>query len=160
MSNKRPKRFCDETCWTGSLLKKIGGCITFFTLRVKITSCPCLERSGLKLVFHWKAHSFVLSKFAQSCLAAAFGSLIIVNKKRSSAESFGFDWRFSVRSFKSRGPRTEPCATLHFPQKYKLLSGPNNKGDWNNWRNWKIFRWKIIGLHGINKVGGIFAWNK
>ena len=139
---------------------QVTGCITFFTLRVKITSCPCLERSRLKLIFYWKAHSVILSKLAQSCLAAAFGSLIIVNKKWWSAERFGFDWRFSVRSFKSRGPRTEPCETLHSPPKYKLLSGPNNKGDWNNSRSWKIFRWKIIGLYGINKVGGIFAWNK
>ena len=122
--NIRSKCFCDETCWTGLVLKKISGCITFLTLWVKITSCACLERSGLKLIFHWKAHSFILSKSAQSCSAAAFGSLRIVNKEASPAKSFGFDCRFSVRLFKSRGPRIEPCGTLYSLQKYKLLSAP------------------------------------
>ena len=107
--------FCDETCWTGLLVKKIGGCTIFLTLRVKITSYACLDRSGLKLIFHWKAHSFILSKSSQSCLAVAFGSFINVNKEVSSGKSFGFDWRFSVRPFiwikKSRGPRIVPCGT-------------------------------------------------
>ena len=63
-----------------------------FGLKSKVTPCGCLERSGLKLTFHWKAHSFISSKSAESCLAAAFfGSLIIVNKEASSAKSFGFD---------------------------------------------------------------------
>ena len=99
VSNIRPKCFCDETYWTGLLLKKNGECTTFLTLRVKITSCACLDWSGLKLIFHWKAYSFILSKSAQSSLAVAFGSFINVNKEVSSAKSFGFDWRFSVRSF-------------------------------------------------------------
>ena len=30
VSNIRPKCFCDETCWAGLLLKKIGGCTTFW----------------------------------------------------------------------------------------------------------------------------------
>ena len=76
-SNIRPKCFCDETCWTGLLLEKIGGCTNFLILRVKITSCACLDGSGLKLIFHWKAHSFILSKSSQSCLAVTLGHLLI-----------------------------------------------------------------------------------
>ena len=64
-----------------------------------------------------------MSKSAQSCLAAAFGPLIIVNKEALSAKSSGFDWRFSVRSFKSRGPRIEPCGTLYSPQKIQIALG-------------------------------------
>ena len=45
--NVRPKSFCNETCWTGLVLQKIGGCASFLTLRVKITSCACLDGSGL-----------------------------------------------------------------------------------------------------------------
>ena len=76
----------------GLLLKKIGRCTTFLALRVKVTSCACLGRSGLKLIFRWKAHSFISSKSAQSCLAAVFfGSLIIVNKEASSPKGFRFD---------------------------------------------------------------------
>ena len=61
--NIRPKCFCDETCWTGWLLKKNDGCTTYLILRVKITSCACLDGSGYKLIFHWKAHSSILSQY-------------------------------------------------------------------------------------------------
>ena len=91
MPNIRPKCFCDENCWTGLLFKKNGVSTTFLTLRVKITFCACLDWSGLKLVFRWKSHSFILSKSLQSCLAAAFGSFIKVNKEVSSPKSFGFN---------------------------------------------------------------------
>ena len=37
LSNIRPKCLRDETCWTDLLLKKIGGCTTYLTLRMKIT---------------------------------------------------------------------------------------------------------------------------
>ena len=72
-------------------LKTIGRYTTFLTLRVKITSCACLDGSGLKLIFHWKAYLFILSKSSQSCLAVALASFVNVNKEVSSAKSFGFD---------------------------------------------------------------------
>ena len=83
VSDLRPKCFCDETCWTGLPLEKIGRGTTFLLLRVKISSCgyPWLDGSGLKLIYLWKVHSFIFSKFAQSCFAVALGSLIIVNKE-------------------------------------------------------------------------------
>ena len=84
VSNTRPKCFCHETCWTAILLKKIGGCTTFFTLQVKITFYACLDVSGLKPIFHWKGHSVILSESSQSCLAVAFGTFAIVNKEVSS----------------------------------------------------------------------------
>ena len=112
---------------------------------------------AVRIETHFQAHCFILSKSAQSCLAAAFGSLIIVNKEASSAKSFGFDWRFSVRLFKSRGSRIEPWNSSLPLKNANCSRFRNNKGDWNNSRSWKIFRWKIIGLHGINEVGGIFA---
>ena len=50
--------FCDETSWTNFLWKKTGGCIMFLILRVKITSCACLDGLGLKFFFHFaKLHS-------------------------------------------------------------------------------------------------------
>ena len=72
-SDIKPKYFCDETCWTGLLSKKTGGFTTFLTLQIKVTSYACLNRSGLKLLFHWKAHSFILSKSSSSCLGVEFG---------------------------------------------------------------------------------------
>ena len=52
-------------------------------------SCSCLDGSGLKLVFYWKAPFVFLSKFLQSGSTVTFGSFIIVNKEVSSAVSFG-----------------------------------------------------------------------
>ena len=49
VSNIIPKCSCDETCWTGLLWKKIGGRTTILTLRVKITSCACLDGSETHL---------------------------------------------------------------------------------------------------------------
>ena len=89
VSNIRSKCFCDETCWTGLLLKKIGGCATFLTLQVEISSCACLDGPGLKLIFQRKAHSFVLFKCSQSCLAVVFGWFINVNKEVSSEKPHG-----------------------------------------------------------------------
>ena len=37
-----------------------GGWRKFFDFLVKITSWACLFRSGLKLIFHWKAQSFIV----------------------------------------------------------------------------------------------------
>ena len=99
VSNIWPKWFCDETCWTGFWLKKIVSSTTFLTLRGKIISCGCLDGLGLKFISHWNVHFFILSKFSRICLAVAFASFIIVKKEVSSAKSFGFDWRFSVRLF-------------------------------------------------------------
>ena len=90
VSTIRRKYFCDETSSTALLFKRIGGYTTFFTLRVKITSCACLDGSGLKLAFYWKTHCVILSKSSENCLAAAFGSFVIVNKEVSSAKGFGF----------------------------------------------------------------------
>ena len=91
VSTIRRKYFCDETSSTALLFKRIGGYTTFFNLRVKITSCACLDGSGLKLAFYWKTHCVILSKSSENCLAAAFGSFVIVNKEVSSAKGFGFD---------------------------------------------------------------------
>ena len=140
----------------GLLLKKIGRCTTFLVLRVKVTSYACLERSRLKLIFHWKAHSFISSKSAESCFAAAFfGSLIIVNKEVSSAKSFGFkDFQSDRLKAVVRESNLKELCTP--PKNTNCSQVQNNKSDWNNnSRSWKIFRWKMIGLHGINEVGGI-----
>ena len=91
VSNIRLKCFCDATYGTGLLSEKIDGYTTFLNLRVKITSCACLNGSELKLIFRWKTYSFILSKSSPSCLAVAFGSFINVNKEQSPAKSFGFD---------------------------------------------------------------------
>ena len=81
MSNIKSKCFGDETYWKGLFLKKVGGCATFFALRVNIASWTCLDRPGLEHIFHWKFHSIILSTSSQSCLAVAFGQFTILNKE-------------------------------------------------------------------------------
>ena len=80
---------------------------------MKILSYAFLGGSELKLISYWKANFVILFKSARSCLAVAFGSFINVNKEVSSAKSFGFDSRFSVRLIikikKSRGPSGPPA---------------------------------------------------
>ena len=75
-----------------------------FGLTSETTSCACLDGSGLKLIFHWKAHSFILSKSSQSLLAVAFGSFINVSNEVSSAKSFGF---IEDRLYKLKKQRSE-----------------------------------------------------
>ena len=85
------------------------------TYQEKITSWACLLRSRLKLVFHWIAQLFLLSKswfnlFADKCL-----SFITDKSDVSSSNSLGFQTKLSGRSFtyikKSSGPRIEPWRT-------------------------------------------------
>ena len=99
VSNIKRKCFCDETCWTGLLLKRIDECTTFLTLRVKITSCVCLDGSGSKLIFHEEPVHFFCLNPHKVFLAVTFGSFIFVNKEVPSGKNFEFDLRFSTTSF-------------------------------------------------------------
>ena len=44
------------------LLKSKGGCVTFFNFQLNMISWVCLLQSGLKVIFHWKAQSFIFSR--------------------------------------------------------------------------------------------------
>ena len=48
---------------------------------MKVTSCACLDGSGLELIFHWKAHFFILSKSSQSCIIYKCKQKSVVRKK-------------------------------------------------------------------------------
>ena len=50
ISNIKPKCFCDDTCSTGSVLKKTGGYTTLSTLRVKFETHFPLENPFLYFV--------------------------------------------------------------------------------------------------------------
>ena len=104
MSNIRPRSFRNETCWTGLLLKKISGCTTFLTLRVNITSCACLDGSGLKLVFYWKA-LFVFFVEIFTKLFNCYIWIIYYCKQRSvvCSKFRVWLWRFLLRSIKKAG---------------------------------------------------------
>ena len=52
LSKIKPRCFLKAVCLTFVLLKLSGAWSGFIILREKITSCACLVRSGLELIFH------------------------------------------------------------------------------------------------------------
>ena len=86
-----------------------------WSLWEKITSWVCLLGSGLKFIFHWKAQLSILFKswfnlFADECLSSVTEKIDV-----SSANSLGFEVKFSDKSFKyikeRSDPRIEPWGT-------------------------------------------------
>ena len=67
-------------------------------MREKISSCACLVGSGLKLTFHWNAHSpiFFKSLFKPTFEASTF--LTPEKSVVSSANNLGFDANSSDKS--------------------------------------------------------------
>ena len=84
-------------------------------LQEKRTSWACLLGSGLKLIFNWKTQLCILFKSSFKFFADKSLSNITEKRDVSSANSLGFETRFSDKSFihikKSSGPRIEPWGT-------------------------------------------------
>ena len=97
-SNVTPRCFWEEVCKTLLLLKTKDGCGSFFILRLKITSWACLLGSGLKLIFHWKAHLLIFFRSSFNSLAEAFTSWTTENNDVSSAKSFTLEDKSSAKS--------------------------------------------------------------
>ena len=62
-------------------------------LREEITSWACLEISGLKLIFHWKADFGVLVKSLFKSFVALLILCTVANNEVSSTNRFGLHWR-------------------------------------------------------------------
>ena len=96
-------------------LKVIAGWLTLTVFLENITSCACLERSGLKVIFHFYVQWKKFFRPLSSWLAEILGSYTVEDNDVSSANSFTVDSKFSGRSFmyirKSNGPKIEPCGT-------------------------------------------------
>ena len=56
VSRMTPRCLWDAACITLLLLNTSGGCDVALDFRLKMTSCACFFGSGLKLIFHRKAH--------------------------------------------------------------------------------------------------------
>ena len=98
LSSCIPKCFWEFVRATGMLLKVKGGWDDTDLLREKITSWACLEISGLKLIFHWKAHFVILVKSLFKSFVAFLILCTVANNEVSSANSFGLHWRPSDKS--------------------------------------------------------------
>ena len=92
---------------------------------LNIISWDCLFGSGLKIIFHWKAHLSVWCKSLLNSFAEVSTSWITENKYILSANNFAFDDRPSARSLiqtkKRRGPKLIPEGLLRLPLSMKKL---------------------------------------
>ena len=93
-----PKCLWELTWDTTLLLKTSSGWILLFIFRINITSWVCLLRSGLKLIFHWKAKLLICLRSSFSFSAGRFTSWVTENKDVSSANSLTLDGKLLDKS--------------------------------------------------------------
>ena len=73
LTSKITPRCVWELTWeTLLLLKSKGGCITFFAFLLNVISWACLLRSGLRVIFHWKAQSLIFFRSLFNSIADVF----------------------------------------------------------------------------------------
>ena len=83
---------------TGVLLKSIFGWDDLVIFLENTTSWACLLRSGLKDIFHLKAHSDIFCRSLFSSFAEMLLSFTTENSDVSSAKSFTVDINLSRKS--------------------------------------------------------------
>ena len=75
----------------GELLKFNLRWIILWVLGENTISCACLNKSGLKAIFHWNAHSEILFKSSFNCFADTATSWTTEKMDVSSAKSLVID---------------------------------------------------------------------
>ena len=80
------------------LLKSKGGCVIFFNFLLNIIAWACLLRSGLKVIFQWKAESLIFFMSMFNSVVDMFISCTTENSKVSSANSLPLDDKPSGKS--------------------------------------------------------------
>ena len=95
----KPRCFWNKQLLNGTLLTKRVGWRNFLIFLQNITSCACLLKSGLKIVFHWKAQLDIA--FRSWLKVAALVWILFTTEKRdvSSAKSLQFEERSLGKSF-------------------------------------------------------------
>ena len=98
-SNVTATCFWKEACKT-LLPKTKDRCGSFFILRLKKTSWVCLNGSGIKSIFNWKAHLLVFFRSLMNSLTEAFTSWTTENKDVS-GKSFTLEQNSFVHNYNS-----------------------------------------------------------
>ena len=84
-------------------------------LRLNMISWACFAGSGLKLIFHTIAHSFILKRSLFNRLAQSLILGTTENSNESSAKSLTFEFKPLGKSLmqikNSKGPRIDPWGT-------------------------------------------------
>ena len=86
-SNVNPRCFWDILFFKGMLLKERQGWSSFLVFLLNITSCACLVKSGLKIIFHWKAQLLITVRSLRKVAALDWMSLTTEKRDVSSAKS-------------------------------------------------------------------------
>ena len=89
--------FLKEVCGTTFWWKNKGGLSIICTLRKKVSSCACLVGSGLKLNFHWKAHSPIFFKSLFRLIFEASTIITTGKSEMSSGNYLRFDAELSEK---------------------------------------------------------------
>ena len=98
VSNIIPRCLWVDDDLTKLSLKYNGGWPILLFFLLKITSSACFLRSGLNLIFHWKALSLIFIKSQYRSFAVEFIFWTTENREVSSASHCGFEVKPSDKS--------------------------------------------------------------
>ena len=115
MSNVKSRCFWNKLLLNGILLNKRVGWSNFLIFLLNITSCPCLLKSGLKIIFHWKGQLVTAFRSWLKIVALVWMLFTTVKRDVSSAKSLQFEKRSLYKLFTlirtNKGPKIEPYGT-------------------------------------------------
>ena len=90
-SNVNPRCFWDILFFKGMSLNERQGWSSFLVFLLNITSCACLVKSGLKIIFHWKAQLLITDRSLRKVAALDWMSLTTEKRDVLSAKRFQFE---------------------------------------------------------------------
>ena len=90
-SNVNPRCFWDILFFKGMSLNERQGWSSFLIFLLNITSCACFVKSGLKIIFHWKAQLLITARSLRKVAALDWMSLTTEKRDASLAKSLQFE---------------------------------------------------------------------
>ena len=90
-SNVNLRYFWDILFFNGMSLNERQGWSSFSVFLLNITSCTCLVKSELKIIFHWKAQLLITARSLRKVAALDWMSLTTEKRDVSSAKSLQFE---------------------------------------------------------------------
>ena len=85
-SNVNPRCFWDKLFFKEMSLNERQGWSSFLIFLLNITSCACLVKSGLKIIFHWKVQLLITDRSLRKVAALDWMSLTTEKRDASSAK--------------------------------------------------------------------------
>ena len=85
-SNVNPRCFWDKLFFKEMSLNERQGWSSFLIFLLNITSSACLVKTGLKIIFHWKAQLLIIDRSLRKVAALDWMSLTTEKRDVSSAK--------------------------------------------------------------------------